>query len=196
MLKQELATVLQKWDLLKHPFYQAWSMGSLPVSALQLYAAEYGAFVDSLASGWTALGDPDTALEEVEHAGLWTDFRSAIGSRAATAVLAETGRLLQTAEALFSRRPTALGAMYAFEAQQPATATSKLRGLETHYAFPKKAREYFAVHAANSGEAERLLAQMTELPPGEKAEALAACATMSAALWDALTGIHTASRVD
>ena len=29
--KQRLDSIVEKWDLLKHPFYQAWSAGTLPV---------------------------------------------------------------------------------------------------------------------------------------------------------------------
>ena len=45
--KKRFDTILEKWDLLKHPFYQAWSAGTLPVEALKVYASEYGAFINT-----------------------------------------------------------------------------------------------------------------------------------------------------
>ena len=60
-MKQQLDTILEKWDLLKHPFYQAWSAGTLPVEALQVYAREYGNFIANLPRGWETLNDAATA---------------------------------------------------------------------------------------------------------------------------------------
>lgn len=44
--------------LLKHPFYQAWESGELPVDALRTYAREYGAFIATMPQGWETLNDP------------------------------------------------------------------------------------------------------------------------------------------
>ena len=53
-IKNELDAVVAKYDLLGHPFYQAWSAGTLPKEALASYAAEYGAFVQTV----PAVNDP------------------------------------------------------------------------------------------------------------------------------------------
>src|SRR3990172_11441771 len=79
--QQQLDSILEKWDLLKHPFYQAWSAGTLPVDALKVYAAEYGAFINILANGWETLDDPETAQEEKEHAELWESFAEALETK-------------------------------------------------------------------------------------------------------------------
>jgi pyrroloquinoline-quinone synthase len=189
-MKQELETILEKWNLLKHPFYQAWSAGTLPVEALQVYAREYGNFIASLPRGWEALNDLETAAEEREHAELWTDFTAAVGGFTADASLSQTSGLVRTSEELFSAPATALGAMYAFEAQQPATAKSKLDGLKTHYNLPHGVEPYFEVHSANGHESEKILRQLEALTPDKQAKALAACERMAQSLWDALTGIH------
>src|SRR5258708_10612168 len=42
-------------DLLRHPFYQAWSAGTLAEGALATYAREYGAFIRALDCGWSTL---------------------------------------------------------------------------------------------------------------------------------------------
>ena len=60
-----------------------------------------------------------------------------------------TRQLVMTARELFTDYATALGALYAFEAQQPSTAASKLEGLERHYQLPDNARTYFEYIATN-----------------------------------------------
>jgi pyrroloquinoline-quinone synthase len=42
-IKETLDVAVAKRNLLEHPFYQAWSAGTLPVDALRTYAREYGA---------------------------------------------------------------------------------------------------------------------------------------------------------
>lgn len=195
-MKHQLDTVLEKWNLLKHPFYQAWSAGTLPVDALQVYAREYGNFIAALPRGWETLNDAETAAEEREHAEMWTDFTAALGSFTADASLPATARLVTTSRTLFAARASALGAMYAFEAQQPATAQSKLDGLKTHYKLPQEVEPYFEVHAKNWHESEKILRMINALPADEQAEALAACEQMAQSLWDALTGIHEVTCVN
>jgi len=189
-MKQELETILEKWNLLKHPFYQAWSAGTLPVEALQVYAREYGNFIATLPRAWETLNDPETAAEERDHAELWTDFTAAVGGFTADASLDPTVRLARVSDELFAARASALGALYAFEAQQPATAKSKLDGLRAHYNFPQAVEPYFEVHSANWHESEKILRQLDALPADERAQALAACERMAESLWDALTAIH------
>lgn len=195
-MKQQLDNILEKWNLLKHPFYQAWSMGTLPVDALQVYAREYGNFIATLPHGWETLNDTETAQEEREHAEMWTNFTAALGSFTADASLQQTSNLVATSRTLFAARASALGAMYAFEAQQPSTAQSKLDGLKTHYKLPQGVEPYFEVHANNGHESEKILRMIELLPADQQTEALAACDRMAQSLWDALTGIHDATCVN
>jgi pyrroloquinoline-quinone synthase len=195
-MKQNLDTILEKWSLLKHPFYQAWSAGTLPVEALQVYAREYGNFISSLPRAWETLKDSETAAEEREHAEMWTDFTAAVGGFTADASLPQTLSLVRASDELFAARASALGAMYAFEAQQPATAQSKLNGLKTHYDLPQGVESYFEVHSANWHESEKILRQIEALPANEQTQAIAACERMAQSLWDTLTGIHAATCVN
>jgi len=192
-MKQKLNAILEKWDLLKHPFYQAWSAGALPVEALQVYAREYGDFIASLPRGWETLDDAATADEEREHADLWTDFTAAVGGFTAEASLEPTVKLVAVSNDLFASRASALGAMYAFEAQQPATAQSKLDGLKSHYKLPQGVEPYFEVHSANWQESKKILRQIESLPVNEQVVTLVACERMARSLWDALTGVHEAA---
>lgn len=188
--QQQLDSVLETWNLLKHPFYQAWSAGALPVEALKVYAEEYGAFIQILAEGWKTLEDPETAQEEEEHAELWEGFASALDTKAGSPKIDQTIALVNTAYELFQTRAGALGAMYAFEAQQPATAKSKLDGLKVHYSLPVEAEPYFEVHARNWHESQKILAAIETLNPLDRSQAGEACERMAQALWNALSGIH------
>lgn len=189
-LKKELDDRIQPWKLLKHPFYQAWESGKLPVEALQTYAREYGAFIGQLPSGWALLLDEGTAQEEREHAALWHEFAVGLDTDVSNPGLPAVAELVKKADGLFSRLETALGALYAFEVQQPETAKTKLEGLRKHYDLPDLAEAYFEVHSANDHEAAKLLAQIAMLHPGDREAAFAACEQMSEALWNALTDIY------
>jgi pyrroloquinoline-quinone synthase len=100
--------------------------------------------------------------------------------------------MVDTVTRLFSQPATALGALYAFEVQQPATASSKLAGLREFYPQldPALYTEYFDVHSRNHHESAEVLELMAGRDVAEHPQYLAACEEMCSALWDALTGIH------
>ena len=179
-------------DLLTHPFYQAWSAGTLPVGALRAYAGEYGAFIASVADGWRAAGREDIAAVEVGHARVWSQtFAAPLGTAVAAPRVPEVAALVRTADALFADRVTALGALYAFEAQQPHTAASKRAGLETHYAdLPAPLGTYFRLHEDDDEEPAMLAADLDGLDAEEAERAVDACDRMTVALWDALSGLY------
>lgn len=189
-LKKQLNERIDRWALLRHPFYQSWESGELPVKALQSYASEYGAFVSQLPLGWETVGDPDTAKEEREHVELWQHFASGLETHISAASLPAVVNLVAESQLLFASPAAALGALYAFEAQQPATAASKLEGLRKHYNLPASAEPYFVAHSSNQHEAAKLLDLIAALPAAERQTALEACTQMSAALWSALTDIY------
>ena len=190
--QQSLDSKIADHNLLDHPFYQAWSAGELSLVTLRSYAREYGAFISTIPQGWEAVDDAEIAAEETEHIDLWADFATGLDTTVSEAQIPQVKLLVETANALFSERATALGALYAFEAQQPATAASKLAGLKAFYQLPKKVEPYFETHAHNEHEAEILLEQIDELPSESQAMVVEACEQMSVALWNALTGIHDA----
>jgi pyrroloquinoline-quinone synthase len=190
--KQTLDSKIADHNLLDHPFYQAWSTGELPLEALRSYAREYGVFISTIPQGWETIDDAETAAEETEHIDLWADFATGLETTVSKAQIPQVKTLLETANELFSERVTALGALYAFEAQQPATSQSKLAGLKAFYQLPKTVEPYFETHSHNEHESEELLARIAELPSESHATVVEACEQMSAALWNALTGIHDA----
>jgi pyrroloquinoline-quinone synthase len=74
------------------------------------------------------------------------------------------GVVVSLADAAFETRPRALGALYAFEQQQPSTAASKLDGLRKYYChIPPSAQVYFEVHKDDEEEPQWLADQIEKL---------------------------------
>ena len=188
-IMQPFNATVEKWNLLNSPFYQAWSAGTLPVGALKAYAEEYGAFISLMPLGWEVQDDEHTAEEEVEHTELWEKFAASLGTKITDANIPAVKDLIAKTRDLFKTVPEALGALYAFEVQQPATAQSKLEGLKKHYPLSSDSEPYFEVHSKNHHEAEKLTERISALSAADQARAMKACEIMSKALWDALDGI-------
>ena len=142
--------------------------------------------------GWGTLADEEIAQEEREHLELWEDFAHGLDTEIGEAGIPQVKDLVQTAQKLFAAPTTALGALYAFEVQQPATAKSKLEGLKAFYSLPETVEPYFEIHSHNEHESGKLLNRINTLSPEEQETALHACERMSVALWDALNGIYDA----
>ena len=190
-IKEALNAAFSKWNLLQHPFYQAWSAGTLPTESLRKYAREYGAFIRLLPQAWETLGDAETAQEEREHAALWDEFAAALDTRVdGLAAAPEAQALTASAGRLFGDPATSAGALYAFEVQQPSTAQSKLDGLRMHYHLPTKAEPYFEAHSHNEHEASKLLSRIESSSTEEQSRAVEACGEMAEHLWNALSGIY------
>ena len=189
-LQSRLDESIARWNLLESKFYQAWSAGTLPVEALRTYAAEYGAFISQIPRGWDSHGDGETARVEREHQELWGLFAKALGTRIETPKAPKVRQLCDTTQKLFGEPASSLGALYAFEAQQPATSRSKLQGLRNHYMLPETAETYFKVHADDEDEPSMLLGRIAKLSPREQENALAACEQTSRALREALDELY------
>jgi pyrroloquinoline-quinone synthase len=187
------AESLARWNLLNHPFYQAWSAGTLPTTALAEYARDWGSFVRVIDRAWETVGQHEYAAEERVHAELWDDFAAALGTQAVdSAGIPALAQLRATAERLFTAsEASALGALYAFEQQQPGTSTSKLAGLRAHYSLESKAEYYFAVHQDDYAEARWIEQAIGQLSAGDRKVAEAACEELCQALWDGLSGIYS-----
>jgi pyrroloquinoline-quinone synthase len=190
-VRNRLDTIVAEKNLLNHPFYRAWSAGTLSREALATYAAEWGPFVALVPKGWEAHGDTAVANEERTHVGLWAQFADGLSARVPQSPALEAPRrLAECADRLFSDPVTSLGALYAFEAQQPRTSASKLHGLQAHYSLGERAEEYFKVHCDDLREMELLAQRIEDLPSDDQDRAMDACRETAEALWDALTDIH------
>jgi pyrroloquinoline-quinone synthase len=184
--------IIDKHNLLSHTFYRRWTDGTLPVPALKDYAGEYGHFIRSIRKGWETLGKSDIAKAEGHHAQIWENtFAQSLGTTVSAPRVTETVALIATSDELFAEPITALGALYAFEAQQPIVSQAKLKGLRENYQqLPEQCGEYFRLHCEDYGETEFLTEALNALNADEREIAVAACERMGLALYDALTGIE------
>jgi pyrroloquinoline-quinone synthase len=136
--------------LLDHPFYQAWTRGEVSPGTLAAYHKAYTAFIKRIPSWWsTAVAGAGDASplgrtiirEEESHIPLWEKWGEQLPpSDSAT-------DLQSTIDAFDALSPAALlGALQAFEIQQPDVARTKKDGLLQHYGFSPDVLTYFDEH--------------------------------------------------
>jgi len=164
---ESLDALIEKHHLLKHPFYQAWTEGTLSRESLQLYAAQYyqhvRAFPENLkqlagrASGPLAGIVEENLAEELDpaspHPLLWRQFAESLGVSSETLENARPlpgiAALLDTFDELVAQgtMTQAVASFYAYEAQVPEIATQKISGLRRFYNVTEpEALAYFGVH--------------------------------------------------
>ncbi|MGH8103646.1 MAG: TenA family transcriptional regulator [bacterium] len=187
---EELARLRESNSLLNHPFYKLWTEGKISRETLGVYAREYRAFISALPDGWLPLNEPGKVHEEKEHIKLWNDFAKAFGAGDRAAAFPETRALTAVFQALCESPESAIGALYAFEVQQPAVAQSKADGLRKHYDVSGRALKYFDTHAKNDEEVESLEKKIEALSDVEFERAKSAYALTLNALWTALDGVY------
>lgn len=214
------AAVAQR-AMLKHPFYQAWTEGRLPLDTLRAYARQYFHHVEAFPRAVSAVhsGCPDRdgrrmlaenlAEEEgidagkQDHATLWMMFACGLGENEeavrAQALNAETQHLIDTFRRL-SRKSYAsgLGALYAYESQFPAVATAKIDGLIERYGVSdEETLRFFKVHQSADVEHSDVCRRLLDrLPEADRAEALTASEELADALWGFLSGVEANASVN
>lgn len=207
--------------MLKHPFYQAWTEGRLPLDTLRSYARQYFHHVEAFPSAVSAVHSacPDRdgrrmlaenlAEEEgiekgkQDHATLWLMFASGLGeSEEAVRVQElnpETSALIETFRRL-SRKSYAsgLGALYAYESQFPDVAKAKIEGLVDRYGISdEKTLRFFSVHETADVEHSSVCAGLLDRLPGEeRQEAILAGEELAGALWNFLSGVEKSSALN
>jgi len=192
-MQKLFAHIFEQYNLLQHPFYLAWNEGHLTKEQMAVYAGEYGSFIQLISEGWHAAGEQAIAQEEEEHYVLWRNFSESLGTKNMGATISQVNELVSSVENCFRSYAGALGALYAFEAQQPATASSKLEGLKRHYSNWQANETYFTIHQSDFEEPALLENKINSLSKEEKLVAELACEEACSLLWNALTGImeHT-----
>jgi pyrroloquinoline-quinone synthase len=156
-------------NLLKHPFYRDWQAGTLTRAKLQFYAAQYYKHVEAFpvhlrtlavrASGTLRELILENLAEEEDpvapHPRLWRDFAAAVGVKPealwTSAPIPGMNALIETYRQTCRERPfeEAVAALYAYEAQVPEIAQTKMEGLRRHYGVHSaEGLEYFRVHEA------------------------------------------------
>ncbi len=167
VFQRTLDARIAQHDLLNHPFYQAWSKGTLSIDHLRAYAAEYfhyvAAFPTFLSALHSRLADGplrravlrNLAEEEIEgraHSDMWLDFAEGLGlspdrvrsSDPSPTILCLIQRFYRSA--CKDSPAEVLAALYAYESQVPRISGEKARGLLRHYGADARTCGYFALH--------------------------------------------------
>jgi pyrroloquinoline-quinone synthase len=207
----EIEKILDEKSLLKHPFYQAWTMGTLTREDLAYYAQQYyhqesrfPRYLSAVHSTCPELKVRQMLLDNLtheesgpdNHPEQWLRFAGSVGASRQSVqqsqMNASTQKCLETFERLSrdSQWAVGLAALYAYEAQQPAVAKTKIEGLKAKYGLDSKdALGFFETHQTmdvwhSQTEKEVLLDQIRkdpELKNAVKAAVSQAC--------DALNGL-------
>ena len=203
MLETRLLAAIAPHDLLCHPFYRAWSMGTLTRRDLAAYAAQYQHQVDALPAllreALAQTGEPallrNLAEEEGEegtpHAALWARFAGALEA-APAAPAAETREAAAALAALCAEGPVqSLAALWAYELQTSRVAGPKRAGL-AGYGVSETA--FFALHEELDVHHARDLLEALLRRCGDDAalqdEACAAAVRGAQAQWRFLDGVE------
>jgi pyrroloquinoline-quinone synthase len=202
-------------NLLKHPFYQDWQAGKLSRESLQLYASQYYRHVEAFPKHLRVLASrSDESLKPVvlenlaeeenpggPHPQLWRDFASALGVSeddiTTSPSLPGTQHVVHTFRDICANRSLAeaVAALYAYEAQVPEIASTKIDGLHRFYGITScKGTAYFAVHEeADKAHREawrNWLAQNAPTDDVSEDQVLASANEALNALWGALDAVH------
>jgi pyrroloquinoline-quinone synthase len=144
----------ERWDVLRHPFYQRWSNGELTGSELARYSGQYRHAVEAIAtlSADAAEALPERpelrrhAAEELGHVRLWDGFVEAAAGDVGDAPTVETSECVRawTADGDLAQK---LVRLYAIESGQPQISRTKREGLLDRYGFADGAgTAYFRIH--------------------------------------------------
>ena len=189
----------ERWDVLRHPFYQRWSAGTLSAAELARYSGQYRHAVEAIARMSEATADalPERqdlrrhAAEELGHVRLWDGFLEAAGGNAADVPTAETAECVGSWTAGEDALET-LARLYAVESGQPAISRTKRAGLLDRYGFDEGApTAYFRVHEArdadHAAQARELIEELAQ--PGDAERVIAAAETAFRSNWRLLDGV-------
>ncbi|MDX2240560.1 MAG: CADD family putative folate metabolism protein [Leptolyngbyaceae cyanobacterium bins.302] len=220
-LCDQLQSIVAEKHLLKHPFYVAWTEGKLTRDHLKHYAIQYfqnvlafPTYVSAVHFNTPHFGTSIAVRQEIlenlieeergnqNHPELWRRFAHALGATDAelteTAALPTTTNLVSTFRHLCLNSPfyAGLAALYAYESQIPAVATTKVDGLKRFYGMTDASEyRFFTVHQSADeyhSETEMKLIEEHADTPAKQAAALETAAQAANALWQFLDGVYEA----
>jgi len=214
-LLEKIDAAIAEKNLLKHPFYQDWQAGKLSRESLQLYAAQYYRHVEAFPKHLRVLAArADESLKPVvlenlaeeenpaaPHPQLWRDFAAALGVSeediTSSPSLPGTQNVVHTFRDICATRPIAeaVAALYAYEAQVPEIAATKMDGLNRFYGInDTQGTAYFAVHEeADMAHRAAWRDWLVENASGGEEQILASTRDALNALWGALDAVHSGS---
>jgi pyrroloquinoline-quinone synthase len=181
----ELNKKLEQYSLLKHPFYQQWSAGTLSKDALCGYVKEYFHLVKAVPDMVEKIyqANPSQEVkgnleEEKSHIRLWENFAEGMGISKkelheyapADTTIDAVNRMLS----LMGNTTEGSAAMYAYEADIPKISVSKIDGLRKFYGISDVSTlEYFTEHETADIEHVKVWqAMMANFNAGQEATAL------------------------
>jgi pyrroloquinoline-quinone synthase len=213
-LLNKIDAAIAEKNLLKHPFYQDWQAGKLSREALQLYAAQYYRHVEAFPKHLRVLAARtegpirDIVMENLAeeenpsrpHPKMWREFAAALGvgedDITCCPALPGTQAVVETFREIVGDRPVAeaVAALYAYEAQVPEIATTKIEGLKNFYGVKSpEGLAYFEVHEqADKAHRAAWRGWLAEHAGGSEEEILATTNEALDALWGALDAVHCA----
>jgi pyrroloquinoline-quinone synthase len=206
-----LNSLSAEMSLLKHPFYQAWTAGTLPADRLRNYAVQYyqhvAAFPRYLSGLHSRCEDIETRQHLLEnlideergpdnHPELWLRFAEALGVTRdevlSAAPLPATTALIATFTHLSQALPPAAGlaALYVYETQVAEVATAKIDGLKKFYGIDDAAGvQFFTLHRDTDPYHAKAVAELIErnhVGADDQTVALEAARMALKAVWDLL----------
>ena len=188
-----------RWNVLRHPFYERWSRGELTIEELGRYSGQYRHAVEAIADMSAAVAEaaperPELAHhaeEEGEHVRLWDGFVTAVGGSSDAVPNAETSDCVAAWTAddgLLAR----LARLYAVESGQPQISHIKRDGLGAFYDINGwTATAYFRVHelrdTEHAAQSRELIEELST--PADDDEIVAAAESTFKANWRLLDGV-------
>lgn len=208
-LINRLNQIIAEYNLLKHPFYEAWSKGELSQDILKTYAAQYynqvqsfPRFISRVHTNCPEIEARKVLLENLvdeeihgtDHPALWMQFAEGLGCNAdevkKTTALPETDQMVDCYYELASKDwRDGLCALYAYECQVPEVSASKIEGLKQFYGIEdERTLEFFKAHqeydVGHSAQVAKLIEQYAE-----PAQAEIAVREAAKSLWGFLDGM-------
>ena len=189
-LFERLDAVADRWNVLRHPFYERWECGELTRPELAYYAGEYRHAVTALAGLAASASDAGHAAEEAAHVAIWDDFAAALDAELDREPRAETRAC---ADAWSGAGVEGAAALFAIESAQPEVSRTKLQGLTRWYGFEPHSRgtRYFELHAERDHEHAELSRRVLERARPEDEDAIVAAAERALrGNWELLDGVE------
>ncbi len=212
MFSKELGAKLDKFHLLKHPFYQVyWNEGKLTREIIKDYAEQYyqhvKAFPRYISATHSICEDiekrrillenlQDEENKDGDHPKLWKNFAKALGAdeKKIEEVKLDSFTKEMIENFFYQARKSyaeGLASLYTYERQIPEIAETKIQGLKKFYGVDsKEGLEFFEAHKAadviHRAECEKLLDSLSR---DEQNKAEKASLKTAKYLWNFLSGM-------
>ena len=185
-----LDSLSAEMSLLKHPFYQQWTAGTLPPERLRNYAVQYyrhvaafPRYLSGLHARCDNLQTRQSLLENLideergseNHPELWLRFAAALGLVREEVLAADplpaTKALVETFIHLSRTAPlsSGLAALYVYESQVAEVAAVKIEGLKRFYGIADEdGVKFFTVHREADLHHARAIAELIQRHTGSE----------------------------